>query len=154
MSQSKIVRDYEVASPNIHREIYVPKRYAQIPIVRMEKPEPIEPNQTTFSMMEAGKQAYSPIKQGNSYSLRESSPLRGPAQNESRGTPVHIVQQQNSANQMRTQPTKVELGLEHGNTYQQASRARPFEYTSSFTQGNGSIAYPFNPDASKKPTIE
>ena len=42
---------------------------------------------------------------------------------------------------MRTQPTKVDLGLEHSNTYQQAARARPAEYLNLQNHGS-SVAYP------------
>lgn len=86
--------------------------------------------------------------------MRDNSPLRGPTANEAMSYSANTLQSAN--NNMRTQPTKVELGLEHGNTYEQAQRARPFEYVNSFTQG--SVAYPYQPAvqdlSSQKPTHE
>ena len=36
---SRIHYDYEVGSPNTHKELWVPKRYAEVPIARLERPE-------------------------------------------------------------------------------------------------------------------
>lgn len=57
---------------------------------------------------------YSPIKQSNSYSMRENSPKRVQISAEDPNDPRGRVE---AANLMRTQPMKVDLGLEHGNTY-------------------------------------
>ena len=50
--------------------------------------------------------------------MRINSPIRG--------NQKEIALERNY--DMRTQPTKVDLGLEHGNTYEQALRARPADY--------------------------
>lgn len=136
LTQSRIHHDYSVSSPNTQKELWVPKRYAQVPIARLEKPEDAV---TEFSYSK--KQAsYSPIKQSNVYQMRDNSPLRGQAPEE---FPRNLRGAIEAPNEMRTQPMKVELGLEHGNTYQQAVRARPSEYSNSVN--NSSVAYPFKP---------
>ena len=105
--QSKIHRDYEVGSPNIHKELYVPARYAQVPIANLARPDDSS-NEESMGQVR-GRQSYSPMRQSNSYSMRTSSAFQGNSRN---------------VNPMRTQPSHVDIGLDQGTAYQQAQAAR------------------------------
>lgn len=113
--QNRIHYDYELSSPNINKEIVFPQRPGQVPIARLDRTElaqsALSPNRSVedFSRNGGGHR---------SYEMRIKSPLRG--------DPKEVIQDRSY--DMRAQPLKVDISLEHGNSYQQAARARPSEY--------------------------